>query len=336
MKKQRQYKRFNLFFYIVVGYIFASYGWWMYLLLDKNHSAYEARIETAKLTFYDNYEQGQDEQFFNTETYQKLERERFSQRMMIIGEGIVFIALLLIGAVQVRRTYRKELALARQQSNFLLSITHELKSPLAGIKLALQTLLKRAPLENNFQRLLHNSLEDTDRLEGLVENILLAAKIENHSYYFDRQPVSLTDLLRHLAERMNERYAGQQITFNAKLQQDIEYDVDKLAFSSAILNLLENAAKYTPEGGVVTIHLNQEFKALFLEVRDQGQGLPDNEKKQVFNKFYRVGNEETRNTKGTGLGLYIVKEVVERHNGTISVYDNEPQGAVFRIYLPMA
>lgn len=260
----------------------------------------------------------------------ELEKKLHARWMMIAGEGIVFILLLVIAFLRVRNTFNKETKLASQQKNFLLSVTHELKSPIASAKLAMETLLKRDLDKEKQKQILANALSDTERLNSLVENILLAAKIDNSAFELHKENVNLSD---YLEEEI--KYACQLFNPIQKIIPDIQpkisFDIDKTIFPSIFMNLFENAVKYSPEDSVIKIILKEEGNGVVLSVGDEGAGIPEGEKQNIFQKFYRVGNEEIRKTKGTGLGLYIVKYLTEKHNGIISVKDNKPKGTIFEV-----
>jgi signal transduction histidine kinase len=332
---QKQQHNAIILFYLLVGYIFASFMWWSYLLYDKNESLYESQINAAYLNH--NVAIGTTvsfENFQKTKTYSSIVEKHNRQKWMIFGEGSVFLVLLILGTIQLFRTFSKEVSLAKQQNNFLLSITHELKSPIASIKLSLQTLNKRVQFEEKYQRLITNSIEDTDRLQGLVENILFAARMENHSYSFERKEENISDIIEHLVEKFKIN-VGNTRTVHATIQPDIDYKIDKEAFRSALMNLFENACKYSNLNSLIQIHFYQKDNQLFIEVKDEGKGISSEEKTKIFEKFYRIGNEATRNTKGTGLGLFIVKKVIESHNGKVWVENNQPKGSIFKVTLPV-
>jgi two-component system phosphate regulon sensor histidine kinase PhoR len=323
-----------IFFYLLVGYIFASFIWWSYLLYEKNESLVEVQTETAYLKYLAFSSSSITfESFKKTEIYSSILEKHDRQKWMILGEGSVFMLLLVFGTFQLFRTFNKEVLLARQQNNFLLSITHELKSPLASIKLSLQTLEKRVVVEEKYQKLISNSLDDVDRLQSLVDNILFAARMENHSYLFEQREENISDLVEHLIEKFRINI-GNSRSIHVSIQPGLEGSVDKEAIRSAFINVLENAYKYSSLNSLIQINFYKKENSLVFEVKDEGKGIALHERQNIFQKFYRIGNEETRNTKGTGLGLFIVKKVIESHNGKIVIEDNLPKGTVFKIYLP--
>lgn len=311
-----------LLFYILVIYVFIQFAWWMFSMFQLNNEIVLLKNELNLLKG----ESAEQIILKGNELNEKLHK----RWLMISGEGAVFVGLLLLGIYQIRKTLKKEKELAAQQKNFLLSVTHELKSPIASTRLQLETLLKRELDKNRQQEILTNAIQDTDRLNNLVENILLASKIDSKYFTLHLEEVNLSD---YLTENLNQTIRifnySQKIVLD--IQPNIHLKIDKTAFPSIIINLLENAVKYSAKESSITIQLKKENNQLKLAVIDEGVGISDVEKKNIFKKFYRVGNEETRSAKGTGLGLFIVQFLVEKHKGTISVKNNVPKGSIFEV-----
>ncbi len=221
----------------------------------------------------------------------------------------------------------------QQQKNFLLSITHELRSPIASSKVAMQTLLKHRDLpKDKIEALLYNSISDMDRLHTLVDNLLLAAKIEDHTFRIGNDVCDLSEIVTDVVQKIKET-AGTTRDFSLAVQNEIMVIGDRTGLTSVITNLVENAVKYSAEQSAISIFLNEEGEKVVFRIADHGLGISDKEKKKIFEKFYRVGQEETRNTKGTGLGLYIVEKILALHNGKVSVKNNLPSGSVFEVEL---
>ncbi|MCW3127001.1 MAG: integral rane sensor signal transduction histidine kinase [Bacteroidetes bacterium] len=316
-------------FYIVSGYIIVFTLWWAYLLASKNETAFIEKVELDRV----NYQAlGQAQKYEDTDSYLKIYTKYKRQRVMIMGEGLFFLALQILGLLQVRRIFGKEMELAVQQRNFLHSITHELKSPLSSVKLSMQTLIKRTLEPEQKTKLINNALGDIVRLESLVDNILFAAKIERDTHGFADEEVSVSDIVLMVAEKFREN--KKEIRINTHIQEEVYYTTDMVGFTSVVMNLIENAIKYSAKGSAVDIYLTDTDTSIALQVKDEGYGIPDEEKKKVFEKFYRIGNEDTRNTKGTGLGLFIVSRFVEIYKGRIDLLDNTPKGSVFSLSFP--
>lgn len=251
---------------------------------------------------------------------------------MIMGEGMVFVLVFGTGAIYLHKSFRREKKLQEQKKNFLLSVTHELKSPLASIKLMLQTIQKRNLNREQTLDFIDKALLDIERLDDMVENMLLASKIENSSYTFPKAHFSLSVLVDSIVNRLQiTKCDGNQQIINAEIEPKIEIDGDKFALTSVVTNLIENAIKYSKPCETVDVKLFSKDNKIFLQVADHGIGIADEEKARIFERFYRVGSEDTRNTKGTGLGLYIVKQVLDKHEASIRVKDNRPVGSIFEV-----
>ena len=316
----------------VIGYLLIALVWWSVLLYTKNFDAFEAKATVLELGLVAEGRIAEPADLLTQPEFVALERDYRRQGYMIIGEALVLMISLAGGIYLVNHSYRKEVSAARQQRNFLLSITHELKSPLAGIQLALQTMRRRKLGEEMRERLTDSALGETTRLTSLVEDLLLSARLDTQ-YEPNLEPLDLRALARDWVERMRIKYPA----IHFELEVDgAEFDVlaDRYGISSVLSNLLENAVKYIGDGSRVAVALCERGADVHLEVRDDGLGVSDEEKARIFDKFYRVGNEDTRSTKGTGLGLYIVHEVVHAHGGTVEIRDNPPRGSVFAICLP--
>jgi signal transduction histidine kinase len=207
-----------------------------------------------------------------------------------------------------------------------------LKSPLASIKLLLQTIQKRDLSKAQIQDFIGKSLLDIERLDDMVENMLLASKIENSSYTFPKAKFSLSVLVDSIVNRLQiTKCDGNQQIINAEIEPKIEITGDKFALTSVVTNLIENAIKYSKPCEAVEVKLFAKDGRIHFQVADHGIGIADNEKNRIFDRFYRVGSEDTRNTKGTGLGLYIVKQVLDKHEASIKVKDNRPVGSIFEV-----
>lgn len=251
---------------------------------------------------------------------------------MILSEGTMFFLVFAFGAYSLHNALNREKTLQEQKKNFLLSVTHELKSPLASIKILLQTIQKRKLTREQTIDFIDKSLLDIERLDDMVENMLLASKIDNRSYTFPKAKFNLSVLVDSIVNRLQitKCDCNQQI-IDAEIEPKIEITGDKFALTSVVTNLVENAIKYSSPCDTVLVKLFSKDDKVHLQVADHGIGISDNEKTRIFDRFYRVGSEETRNTKGTGLGLFIVKEVLDKHEATIKVKDNRPAGSVFEV-----
>jgi signal transduction histidine kinase len=200
------------------------------------------------------------------------------------------------------------------------------------MKLNLQTLERHKLDEEKKNQLVSRCIHEASRLNDLCNNMLIASQMEGKQYRAAREKIDFSALVEHTLQDYMIRYPGR---FEEGPIFKAELNGDRLLLNMAVNNLMENAVKYTPEDKTISVKLTTGNNVAVLQVIDQGQGIPDKEKNKIFNKFYRVGNEETRKTKGTGLGLYLTSKIVMQHRGKISVKDNEPHGCVFEISLPL-
>jgi signal transduction histidine kinase len=331
MDNSKFYKS-NFFYYLFAVFLLLIFVRWWVWTFQKNEMAYRDKMELYQLVIQSDqsettlllYEQSVSEL---TNLYQK-------QKLRIIGEGIFFFLVLLFGILRMMLFFKREIEIAGQQSNFLLSITHELKSPLASVILNNQTLVKRKSLsDEKVDQLLQNSSEELNRLRNLVERLLLAAKMEASDVVQERQSIPFSELCEELFQQYKAKDKGQhQMTTDIK--PDLMVVGDKVLLETVVVNLLENALKYADENGKIVLELKEHDKWISLTVANDGPGISDVEKRKIWQKFYRIGDENTRSSQGTGLGLYIVKAVVTAHQGKVAVLDQKPRGVVFKVMLP--
>lgn len=337
MPKRRTIHPLRFLSLVVIAYMLMAFTWWSVLLFTKNRDAFKAKKELLRMGMVAEGIVHSEGEFLHSAAFLELEQRYKNQEWMILGEGAVFILSLVTGIWFINRGYQKEVNAVNSRRNFLLSITHELKSPLTSIRLVLETLIKRRQLSHEqVEKLSRSALTESERLQTLVENLLLSARLDA-AYTPDRAHINLAELLKELVEKTKESYP--EAVFALSIPADLPLWVgDRAGFTSIALNLLENAVKYSTTPALVEVDLNyqQHPPGFVLRIADQGVGIPDKEKKRVFERFYRVGNEDTRQSKGTGLGLYIVEQMVKAHHGRIKILDNPPQGSIFHVFLPDA
>jgi len=291
----------GIFFYILGLYVVLQFAWWGFHLIELTEELKRNSSDVSKRV------------------------------IMIIGEGLVFFSILIFGLWKIRSSIKKDLQLSERQNNFLLSVTHELKTPLAANKLYLQTIQKRNLDEEKRKSLMDKAIQENERLEGMIENILNASRLENNALKAHKEEINVSALFEQLAERFQKRNQQELLILN--LEKDLVAKIDIFFIETIINNLLENALKYGGESGNIELYLFRKADRLVFGVKDQGPGIPREEIKEVFEKFYRSGNEDTRQQKGSGLGLFIVAELVRMHQGKVNYKENSPQGANFEITL---
>ena len=318
---RKQLRIVTVVFWAFLFYIVAALGWWLISLEQQNKNLHELRrheLSIQSLSTADN----------NAE----LERIRESEKrnsVKYIAEGITFFLLIFFGAVYIWRLIKKQFFVQLQQQNFMMAVTHELKTPLAVARLNLETLQKHQLDPEKQKRVIDMTLQETLRLDTLINNILISSQFEGGAYRAIKEELDLSKLTEEVFHQFHVRYPYRKVI--SEIEHDIEMNGDPLLMKLLISNLLENANKYSPKEQPVELKLSKKNNKITLQVTDQGWGISDEEKEMVFEKFYRAGREETRTTKGTGLGLYICKKIAENHNGSITIKDNEPQGSIFTV-----
>lgn len=240
-----------------------------------------------------------------------------------ISEGVTFLALIILGAVFMYRAVRRQFALQRQQENLMMAITHELKTPIAIAMLNLETMQKHHLDEQKKQRLIEMTLQETNRLNVLASNILVSAQLEAGKKS-DKEELNFSDLVKSCINDFKRRFHERE--WEVSISEECELNGDALLLQILVNNLLENAIKYSPHQSVIECSLIEDDSYVILCVADKGSGIPVEERKKVFGKFYRIGNEETRSAKGTGLGLYLCKKIADDHGASIKIEQNSPKG----------
>lgn len=300
---------------VVVVYMLAALTWWT-VLLHRGQTALSQAKEKILQLQYDRVYGVKDFDIAQLSELQDIQAERTSFHYMIHGEALVFAIALILGIFYLYRLYKKELSVASQQKNFLLSITHELNSPLTSIKLVFETLKRRVLGTEQVQTLSSNGLEETNRLESLVDKLLFGAKLES-SYSFHMEESDLNRFLDGIVSRYQQQFTN--YTFTLDTDTSITRAIDKEAITIMINNLIENAIKYSPQHTEININLTENNGKALISVVDQGVGVDKRDMPFIFDQFYRSGSEETRTTKGTGIGLYISQQIAKAHNSKLNV-----------------
>jgi two-component system, OmpR family, sensor histidine kinase CiaH len=318
--KSKKLRSIFILFWILLAYILAALIWWFIALNRQNKLMTKYEMEQLQPTDK-NYQAKYNE-------IKSLEKRKTAQ---YLGEGITFFLLIIAGAVFVFRAVRRELRISQEQQNFMIAITHELKTPISVARLNLETMQKRKLDETQQQRLIQTTLEETNRLNALCNNMLLSSQIEAGGYRITNEETNISELIGKCVQDFITRYPQQKI--EPDIAPDIFINGDRLLLQMLANNLIDNAIKYGAKDLPVTVLLREENEKIIFQVKDHGKGIAAEEKDKIFNKFYRVGNSATRAAKGTGLGLYLTKKISKQHNANISVTDNNPSGAIFTVML---
>lgn len=319
----KKFKFITIIYWLLLLYIVAALIWWFVSLETQNH-------RLTELSYRELYAKKNslsvDELQKQLEAIDLLDKRNTGK---YIAEGITFLILILIGAGFVYRGVRRQFRLQLQQQNFMMAITHELKTPISVARLNLETLQKYNLDPEKQQKLLRMTLQETKRLNTLINNILVSSQLEGGGYQVSREDLDFSSLFKDSIREIQSRYPDRQ--FLDEVDDEIEIAADPLLLQLMISNLLENAVKYSGKEKTIICRLKKQGNKIILNVIDEGIGVTEDEKKKIFEKFYRTGNEATRKTQGTGLGLYLCRKIAEDHNADISVTNNEPSGSNFAI-----
>ncbi len=251
---------------------------------------------------------------------------------------LTVLALLLAGGIYLtHRNVSKELALARLKSDFVSNVSHELRTPLSLIRLYAETLeLGRISSPDKFQEYYQTIRKESERLTGLINNILDFSRIEAGRKEYEFRETNLQELVRNTLESYRYQIEQSGFTFEEQIDEKVPaLRVDRESIARSLLNLVNNALKYSQDRKYIGVNLYRQQSSVKLEVVDHGIGIPPEEQTKIFDKFYRVGDPLVHNTKGSGLGLALVRHIVRAHGGEVAV-DSEPgRGSRFIITLPL-
>jgi signal transduction histidine kinase len=320
---KKKLRRTTLIYWALLLYVLAALLWWLISLQQQNRLIAQEKRELLELraTLLSPLAYKIEQQ-----TIEDLYRRNQTK---YISEGITFLLVILIGAVFIFRAVRRQFKMQLQQQHFMMAVTHELKTPIAVAKLNLETLQKYQLDPDKQQKLIRTTLDETARLNFLTNNILVSAQLENKTFVTGKEELDLSALLQDCVNAVQKRFPDRNL--ETSIEKEIDIRGDALLLQILVNNLLENAIKYAPGLSAIRTTLRQTEKGILLSVADQGPGIPNSEKSKVFDRFYRIGNEQTRTTKGTGLGLYLCQRIAKDHRGRIEIKDNAPQGTIFNV-----
>jgi two-component system sensor histidine kinase CiaH len=319
---RRETRLVTVVFWVLLCYIIAALVWWFLSLERQNREIYELNVRATTALVH-------AAPASENPAIKELRVQYGRNSRKYVYEGVTFLILILFGAVYIYRLVRQQFRLQQQQQNFVMAITHELKTPLSVARLNLETVQKRQLPDDKQQRLLSATLQETLRLDTLINNVLLSSQLDDGAYKATFEELNFTGLVQDVLQGFRGRYPNREL--REELTSDVEVAGDQLLLQLLVSNLVENANKYAPRDTPIWCRLQQTSKGAVLEVRDEGPGIPDSEKKSVFEKFYRVGSEQTRRAKGTGLGLFICSRIARAHGAALTLTDSVPSGATFTV-----
>lgn len=319
---KKSFRTATIVYWVLLTYILAALVWWFVSLEKQNREITDLKYKNLSLQ--------PDSSLVNqSDSLDSINSENKRNFAKYIGEGVTFLILIVIGAFFIYRSVRRQFKMQQQQKNFMMAVTHELKTPVSVARLNLETLQKYQLDPEKQKKLIRMTLDETARLNSLTNNILVSSQLEGGGYQSSMEDLNLSDLLKDCIQDFRNRFPER--TFIEQTDADIDIQGDALLLQMMINNLLENAIKYSPKTTAITAILRKNLSDIELLIKDEGPGIPESEKKKIFTRFYRIGNETTRKTQGTGLGLYLSRTIAGYHNADISVTDNIPQGSSFAV-----
>ena len=260
-----------------------------------------------------------------------------SQSLFYILAIFIVIGVTLFGAYLLWRDVRRELQLTEIRSQFVSSVSHELKTPLTSIRMFAETLrLGRSKNKDTQNEYLDTIVNESQRLTRLLNNVLDFSKITKGKRTYQMEPGSLPDILQESARTMEYQLNQQGFNLEQKIDEEIpEIRADRDALEQAVLNLLSNAMKYSGISREISLELTRENGFAVIHVSDKGIGIDPKEHDKIFEKYYRIETPENVRSSGTGLGLALVSHIVQAHGGHIEVKSFPGEGSTFSIYLPL-
>lgn len=319
-------RRTTFVFSMLLLYILAAVAWWFISLEKQNTNISELKYQTI------NIEKDSLSVIQLADKISAIKKETKKNSRKYLAEGLTFLLFIFIGASFVYRYVRRQFNLQLHKQNFMMAITHELKTPIAIIKLNLETLQKYTLDPEKKKKLIHATLDETSRLNFLTNNILFVSQLESNNKKTANEELDFSNLLKDCIHHFQNRFPER--VFIEHIEADADIKGDALLLQMLINNLLENAIKYSPKESPVTATLKKyksgsSTNTVELHIMDEGPGIADKEKKKIFLKFYRIGNENTLKKPGTGLGLYLCNIIAQKHNAGIFVKNNLPHGSDF-------
>ncbi|KAA3608486.1 MAG: sensor histidine kinase [Calditrichaeota bacterium] len=271
---------------------------------------------------------------FKGESISQITESRFNQSLMLI----LFLDLfLLAGGWFIFYNMRKEMHLAQLKSDFVSNVSHELRTPLSLIRMYAETLeMDRVKDEKKRHDYYKNISQESERLTHLINNILNFSRMESGKKEYQFEKIELNELVKEVTDIYKDHALENGFDFSTEyFEENLNITADKTALSEALINLIDNAIKYSPEEKKISIKSGQQNGFAFIEIRDNGSGIEPANHEKVFDKFFRETTGHVHNTKGSGLGLSLVKHIVDAHEGKINLKSIPGKGSTFILNFPI-
>jgi signal transduction histidine kinase len=258
------------------------------------------------------------------------------QAVMFMTAFVLLLAVIAAGLVATYRLVRRESEIARLKSDFVANVSHDLKTPLSLIRMFAETLeMDRVPDEQRRREYYAVLTRESERLSRLIDNVLDFSRIESGRQRYEIVPGSVEPVIHEVLESFRHPLQQQGFTLDLSIAPDLpDVPLDAEAMKQALANLLDNAMKYSAERRRIAVSARGEGDGVAVEVADEGVGIPVSERERIFEKFYRIGQSETQGRRGSGVGLALVKHIVEAHGGRVTVDARAGGGSRFTLHLP--
>jgi signal transduction histidine kinase len=255
--------------------------------------------------------------------------------ILLVLNGTLLPVIPLTARFLTRRTLRPVQAIHEQQQQFASDVSHELRTPLSIMSGEIEIALKKDRTGDDYQQTLKSAKEETDRLVGLVENLLLLTRMEQGRQAREVEAVDITDLINQVIGILQQKSKEKQVeVLVIPAEESVVVVGQEALLRQLFINILDNAIKYTSEDGKITIGLSTDTHYGIVKVKDTGVGIAPEQQERIFDRFYRIDAARSE-TKGYGLGLAIAQAIVAIHNGKIRVHSTPGKGTTFSLYLPL-
>jgi len=259
-----------------------------------------------------------------------------STNIIVLIIGLILLVAILIGMYLIFIYLNRQLNLTKLYDNFISNVTHELKSPLTSIQLYLETMKLRNVPHAKQKEFIALMMKDANRLKNLINSILKISGLEQKKITYDYQIYDAESVIKSILKESIDQFKLPSEAVTVKGSAPCQCVVDRETLKIVFNNLIDNAIKYSYDSVQLTVNFYCDAKKIVVELNDKGIGIPAKYQKQIFNKFHRIYHQDSPNVKGTGLGLYLVKEIIKHHGGKILAYsEGKDKGATFRIELPI-
>jgi len=267
-------------------------------------------------------------------TLEELAQKRTRLNLIFLGAVNLIV---LLGIIIFLYNINQQMKLAQMKTDFVANVSHELRTPLSLIRMYAETLdMGRTKSQSQIKTYYRTIMQESQRLSQLINNILDFSKIESKRKHYEFMLIQLTDILDGVLEMYTHQFSKLNVRIEKEIQQSIpELYLDKDAITQVIINLIENAIKFSPNEKMIKIDIQGSNDQVMFCITDNGIGIPPSEQRLIFNKFYRVGSSLVHNTKGSGLGLALVKHIMQVHGGRVTVKSQLHQGSTFCLTFPV-